>query len=49
MAKWIVNVRRKLHKSPELIYDLTETAAIVRECWTSSRSPRSDMDALPQK
>ena len=30
MAEWIVTVRRNLHKSPELMYDLTDTAAIVR-------------------
>jgi metal-dependent amidase/aminoacylase/carboxypeptidase family protein len=31
MAAWIVAVRRRLHRTPELMYDLTETAGIVRE------------------
>ena len=30
MEGWVVEVRRRLHKTPELMYDLTETAAIVR-------------------
>jgi len=30
MMKWIVETRRRLHRVPELMYDLTETAAIVR-------------------
>jgi IAA-amino acid hydrolase len=39
MAEWIVNVRRKLHKSPELMYDLTETATIVREVLDQLKIP----------
>ena len=31
LAEWIVAVRRRLHKTPELMYDLAETASIVRE------------------
>ncbi len=27
---WIVDIRRRLHMTPELMYDLNETAAIVR-------------------
>lgn len=30
MKEWIVGYRRKLHAIPELMYDLSETSAIVR-------------------
>ena len=39
MGEWIVALRRRLHKTPELMYDLTETAAIVREVLDELKIP----------